>query len=206
MSFEDKIQQSIFQQPQEKSFIDKILAKQDVDAIREFIKKPSLTREDLLQLQYYLSSSETKLFNFTEWERYIILKLFIWIRDFIKIAEQLYDYSDDLEKKEDLCYSCKKKVDAPREKDRCKCEKPESYMVLSERTKQLLENNRRLIEHNIKFLIDLYLNIARSSLSVKGMGFMEILTNKYELSYPQQQSLSTPQQQQKGLFGWKKGG
>ena len=55
------------------------------------------------------------------------------------------------------------------------------------------------MEHNIKFLVDLYLNIGRTSLSVGATGLMEILKNKYEIVYPGAGGVNTPmgeQQQQ----------
>lgn len=154
---EQQLSNALFGQQSEKTFIDKILARQDVDALRELIKKPKLTRADLLEILYLLSGAEAKLLNYGEWDRYVILKFFVWIREFIKVAELLYDYQEELEKKN-----------------------PE----LSERTRRLLDNNERLIEHNAKFLIDLYLNIGRTSLSIGATGMMELLKNKYEVVYP----------------------
>lgn len=159
---EEAIARHAFSQQSEKTFIDKILGRQDIDSVRELIKKPHMTRTELLEILYLLSSSETKLYNFSEWERYVMMKFFVWIREFIAVAEILYDYQDYL-------------VETTKKKN----------ITITPRTLQLLKNNERLIEHDAKFLIDLYFNISRSSLSVGGMGFMEILKNKYEISYPQ---------------------
>lgn len=177
---EEQIQKSIFSTQTEKTFVDKLLAKDDVNAIRDLIKKKNLTREELLEILYLLSSSESKILNFSEWERYVILKFFVWIREFVKVAELLYDYQDDLKKKiKDGTYN------------------------MSERTKKLLHNNERLIEHNAKFLIDLYLNIGRTSLSVGASGFMEILKNKYEINYgDSRQPVAAPES--KPLIAWRK--
>lgn len=175
MGFEQNLQSGIFSGQSEKTFIDKILAKDDVNAIREIIKKPKLNRENLLELLYLLSSTEAKLLNYSDWDRYITLKFFVWIREFVKVAELLYDYQDDLKIKE-----------------------KQGKMELSERTKKLLSNNERLIEHNAKFLIDLYFNIGRTTLSLGATGVMEILKNKYEISYPLGQGVNTPVNQDKG--------
>ena len=154
---ERAIQNSLFSNPQDKTFTDKLLGRQDVDAVRELMKKEPLERSEVLDLLYMLSSTESKLFNYSEWDRYVQLKFFTWIRDFVKIAEQVYDYEDDLKK---------------------------NKVKISARAAQMISNNKRLIEHNVKFLADLYLNIGRTSLSVSGTGFIEILKNKYEISYP----------------------
>lgn len=174
---EQALQSQLFTQGKEKTFIDKILAKEDNEKIRELVKKNTLTRSDLLELLYLLSSVESKLLNYGEWDRYVILKFFVWIREFVKVSELLYDYQDEQKKK---------------------------TKHLSERAKKLFENNQRLFEHNVKFLVDLYLNIGRTTLSLKGSGFMELLNNKFELAYPQaNQNNLIPQQQSswRGILG-----
>jgi len=174
MSFEDQISNKMFQTDSEKTFIDKVLARQDSEAIRMLMKKPKLTRTDLLEILYLLSSVEAKLLNYGEWDRYVILKFFVWIREFVKVAEQLFDYEDDLMKKD-----------------------KEGKKPLTPRARQLIDNNQRLMEHNIKFLVDLYLNIGRTSLSVGATGLMEILKNKYEIVYPGAGGVNTPMGDQK---------
>ena len=183
MTFEESLERKIFSNSTgDKTFIDKLLAQKDVDAIRVIIKKSNLSREDMIELLYLLSSNESKMLNYGEWDRYIILKFFVWIREFVKLAELMFDYEDDLLEKE------KKGV-----------------FVLSDRTKKLLKNNKRLIEHNVKFLIDLYVNIARTTLSLGASGFMEILKNKYEISYPEMKGVNTSTQDSKGgLFSFRR--
>lgn len=161
-NFEHSLASSLFSRDTEKTSADKVLARKDIEDIRELVKKPRLKRAELLELLYLISGSEAKLLNYSAWDRYVILKFFVWIREFIKIAEISYDYTDMLEQKE-----------------------KEGKLTLSPRAKKLLDNNQRLIEHNAKFLIDLYLNIGRTSLSLGATGFFELLKNKYELVYPQ---------------------
>jgi len=83
---EDNITKGIFSGQAEKTFIDKLFAKEDVEKIRELIKKPKLTRSELLELLYLISANEAKLVNYSGWDRYIALKFFVWIREFIKVA------------------------------------------------------------------------------------------------------------------------
>lgn len=206
MGFEDNLQRSMFSESKEKTFIDKLLAKEDVQAIRQIIKKPKLTRSDMLEALYMLSSNESKLLNFDEWNRYVLLKFFVWIREFIKIAELSFDYHDDLELKEKLC-SCGGYVNI---KDKtlhylkkCGCEKPTYVFSITTRTKRLLENQQRLIEHNVKFLIDLYFAIGRTSLSLGATGFLEILKNKYEIHYDQKQSITQNQEKKGGILSFR---
>jgi len=177
MTFAENLERNLLNTTSEKTFIDKILAKEDVNRVRDLIKKPRLKREELLELLYLLAGTEAKLVNYGDWDRYIILKFYVWVREFIKVAEIFFDYKDDLRIKE------KKKV-----------------MILSDRTKKILDNNERLIEHNAKFLIDLYFNIARTTLSLGASGFLETLKNKYEIAYPNLPAAPVPQQENRGLF------
>lgn len=207
---EQELARAIFNNPQEKTFIDKIFAKDDVTSVRELIKKPRLTREQLLELLYLLSANETKLLNYSAWDRYIALKFFVWIREFIKVAELLYDYKDYLLFQENICKECKGYIEkepiltyawSTKKIDKCVCEKPRRQF-LTDRTKKYLENCERLIEHNAKFLIDLYFNIGRTTLSLGATGFIETLKNKYEISYPQMSNVNTPiENERKGIFG-----
>jgi len=164
MSFEQQLSKGMFNSDKEKTFIDKLLAKEDVNRIRELIRKSRLNREDLLEVLYLISGNEAKLLNYSEWDRYVVLKFFVWIREFIKAAELLFDYIDHLED-----------LDEPVDKD----------------MEQLLDNCQRLIEHNAKFLIDLYLNIGRTSLSIGATGIMEMLKNRYELYYDTKTQVGT---------------
>lgn len=185
---EQNLQNSLFSPQSEKTYIDKILARKEVDEIRTLIKKPKLKREELLEILYLISGTESKLFNFGEWDRYVILKFFVWIREFIKIAELLYDAQDELDKKEDTCMSCKLAIKDIKKEGltKCTCDDQIPSTSLSKRTRRLFDNNERLIEHNAKFLIDLYLNIGRTSLSIGATGLLELLKNKYEVVYPNQ--------------------
>ena len=178
-SFEENIAKGLYSENYEKTFIDKVLAKEDVNAIRELIKKPELTREELLEILYLISGTESKLLNYSEWDRYVILKFFVWIREFIKVAELLFDYEDELKKQQE-----------------------EGRLVLSKRARKVLNNNKLLVQHNAKFLIDLYLNISRTSMSLGMSAFMELIRNRYEMQYGIPQQVPIIQQaEKKGFLG-----
>lgn len=198
MSFENIIERALINAPQEKTYIDKLLAKDDANKIKELFIKNNLTRSDMLELMYLLASLEAKLVNYGEWERYIILKYSIWVQENIKIMELLFDYKDELERKEKLCVKCNKLIEGT-VKNKCVCEVPERAFILTELTQRNLRNIEKLIEHNVKFLIGLYLNIARSSLSVGAVGIKEILKQRFEVAYPQK-DMSQPEPERKGLF------
>lgn len=178
---EQQLQRSLFSQQSEKTYIDKILSRQDVDTIRELVKKPELSRAEILDLLYLISGAEAKLLNYGEWDRYVVLKFYVWIRDFVSVAEQLYDYVDWLAEQE-----------------------KQNIIVLTPEGSKMIKNNKRLIEHMIKFLADLYLNIGRTSLSIGATGFMEILKNKYEIAYPNMPQAYQPEERKTSFF--KRGG
>jgi hypothetical protein len=162
---ERAIGQSILGSSGEKTFIDKLLGKNDVDRVRELVRKEKLTREELLELLYSLSGTEMKLLNMGSWDRYVILKYFVWIRDFVKNIEIMYDYQEKISSSKQGLLIDKKR---------------------QERLNKLIAENEKLAEHMIKFMVDLYFNMARTTLSLNATGFMELLKNKYEVLYPNQ--------------------
>ena len=174
MGFEEALSNSMVKTAKEKTFVDKILSKEEVVQIKELIKKDKLTRKDLLELLYLISANESKLVNYSVWDRYVVLKFYCWLREFIKITELLLDYQDRLVNNQDF--------------------------TLSPKTKKQLDNIQRLFEHNAKFLIDLYLNIARTSLSVNAVAFKEISQNKFELNYPHISNLYPQPPEKKGMM------
>lgn len=158
----NKIDQLMQTGATDNTFMDKLLAKNIDENLRALIKKDKLERADLREILYLLGSQESKLLNYSEWDRYIQLKFFVWVREFVKSYEVLYDYEEDIKKYEKA-----------------------GKLILSERSKKLLENNERTMSHIAKFLIDLYLNVARTTLSLGATGMLEFLKNKFEIVYPQ---------------------
>lgn len=191
--FEDKLSQGFFKSSSEKTYVDKLMARKDVEEVREIIKKERLSREDLVSLLYMLTSVESKLVNLGSWDRYVQLKYFVWIREFVAVAEQLYDYKEDLQKKEERTKDILKKIIV--EKKEVSDEELKQIFFITPRSRQMFDNNMRLMEHNVKFLVDLYFNLLRTTLSLGGTGFLEVLKNKYELSYPELRGVNTPLQQ-----------
>ena len=196
MVAEGVLKRNLFSNFQERTFVDKVLAREDVNEIKELIQKPHLERTDVLKMLYLISGTESKLLNLNEWDRYIQLKFFVWIREFVKIAELLWDYEDALSISESTCSLCKLIIGV-----KCQCKEPVPLGNLTDRTKKLLKNNALLIQHNTKFLVDLYLNIGRTTMSLGGTGFTELLKNKFEVTYPLGSGLQQTDQQRTGIMG-----
>lgn len=194
MTFEQQLNSGLFSQSKEKTLIDKLLAKEEVEKIKELSKKDRLTRSDLLELLSLIAGSEAKLVNYNEWDRYVILKLFVWTREFVKINELLFDYQDSLEEKENTCVTCRKKKESVKGSEKCECKVFIPILELTPRTKKIFDNCSRLIEHNVKFIVDLYLNIARTTLSIGATGILELMKNKFEVQYNNEPLLQGQQQ------------
>jgi len=86
----------LFTQNFEKSFIDKILSRQDAERLKELMKK-DLTHDELLELLYLLAGIEIKLTNLDEWNRYLLGKYFVWIREFVFLAENIFEYENKID-------------------------------------------------------------------------------------------------------------
>jgi len=71
---------------------------------------------------------------------------------------------------------------------------------LQDRTKRVLENARIQLEKNVKFLMDMYFNVIRTSLSLSGHGFDSVLTNKFELFYPNSGDIQSNVDEKRSLW------
>lgn len=172
-TFENLIASTFLKKDTEKSLVDKMLGKKDIEEIQILISKDNLTLEDLFKLLYMMSASEQKLLNYNEWERYIMLKFFVWIREFIMVLIYLRRYQEDINLKKNKT---------------------------TDRAVKLLNDSVYEMEQGIKFLLDLYFNIGRTSLSVEAVGFRELLSNRFEVNYMKSKALDDPQKP-KGWFG-----
>jgi len=173
--FEYQLGSYLYGSNPEKTYIDKLIARGEVEEIKEIMQKDDLTRNDLLRTLYLLAANEIKLVNFGEWERYLLGKYYAWIRDFVASAEILYDYRDKIEAKD-------------------------SEIKINENTKKMLENVRVKMLHNIKFLCDVYLFLSRSTLSLGATAFDTISKNRYEYAYPGYQQQQVMPEQKRGMF------
>lgn len=192
---EEQVQQAMFSQNPERTFVDKVLARKEIEAIRELVKKPNLTRSEILELLYLLSSAESKLLNLDKWERYVMLKFFVWLREYIKILELLFDYIEDIARLAITCRFCRRKREEQGENP-CICQVFMSVLTITDRGNHTIYNIRRLLEHNVKFLADLYLNIGRTTLSIGGAAIGDFTRQKFEMSYAGLPSNVPPQYQQ----------
>lgn len=208
--FERAVQNSVLNASLlEKTTIDKVLARQDADRVREIIRKEELTRSDISELRDLLASPEMKMLSYDEWKWYVQLKFYSWVTEIIKYGEMILDYEYTIKLKSKVCYYCGKKLREHKDKDEaemCICENSKPKVKLSQNTITGLRNNRMLIQFSIKLMIETYLNIGRSSLSIGATGFLETLKNKFEMQYSgsdpyMPRPIEAQQPKKKGLFG-----
>ncbi len=155
MMFEDKIEDAVFSTSKEKSWVDKLLAKEDAEKLRRLSRKRELSKEDLSELLYLLTNVELKLSNLTEYDRYLLGKYFAWFRDLVKLCEMLYDYIKEHEKD------------------------------LDQSSLKMLKDVLSMYVHNVKFACDVFLFLVRSTLGVEGYAFDTLSKTRYEHVYPQ---------------------
>jgi hypothetical protein len=170
---EQKIAGSVITENYERSTMDKVTAKDEVASLRALMKKKRWEKDDLFEASYLLTANEAKLWYLDEWERYIVGKFFVWLREFLSIEQTIISYQDSLD---------------------------ENKTEISPEAKQSLEQSRMLMENINKTGIDCYLYVARTSLSVNGRAFETLTSNTYEIVYPQDQSV-VQQNEKKGMFG-----
>lgn len=163
MSVESQLNQSQYSRPAERTYVDKVLSRVDIERVGVLMKKTNLTRQDILDLLYLLNSSEIKLVNYDSRLRYFLAKFFVWLRDLAQQMELLFFYEDILK---------------------------ENKHDMTNNAKQCINSTRGLLENSFKFLVDVYLNVVRSSLSLDARGIDSLLSNKFEMNY----SGSVPQQ------------
>lgn len=142
----------------ERTLVDKVVARRNVEKIESLLRKEEWTREDLKLLLNHLVSDELKLLYFRDWDRYILGKYFVWLREIVRIGEHYYDVEERIR-------------DQERNVDR----RTQRLQALKRIEKQLISS--------IQFAADVFLYLARSSLSIYGKAFDTLLKNRVEYEY-----------------------
>lgn len=177
--FEEMINRATFEGMREKTFIDKVLNREEAKRLQELARKEDLNRSELLEMLYLLSGVELKLVNFDEYDRYLLGKFFAWIRDFVSKTEITFDYIEDLN-------------------DMIRKEKDESKKKNLIEAKEVLTKIKKLDMHNVKFLADVFLFLCRSTLGLSATGFETLTTSRFEYHYP----VAKPEEERR--FFWRR--
>lgn len=160
---------SIFTLQSDLSLADKLLGKETIKQIKFIMDKEDLDYSDISSLLYLITTDEAKLLNLSGYERYILGKFYTWIREFVKILEDLYTF------------------------------KKHFFEKMTEKEKETFEQIRKIMIHNTKFLIDVFLYLSRSTLSINAKAFEEFLKQKFEYEY-RQPEIKIPHTEEKKEF------
>jgi hypothetical protein len=175
--FEEAIANSIRVDNPNKTFIDKLLSKEDIKKLQILTEKENLNRKEILSLLHLCLSTELKLTSLSAEDRYYLGKFFVWIREQVKISSLYFEHLDYIES-------------LP----------PESTIKKNKRILAFINQIQKTIEGEVKFMVDVFIYIVRSSMSIKATAFTEILKNKFELSYGQPPA-SSQDHERKNWFG-----
>jgi len=139
----------------EKSVLDKLFAKEDIQKITEIHKKTNPTREDMQELLQLLNGMEQKLLNYDEDYPHILGRYFVRIRETFALYEAIEEFYANMK-----------------------------HLLKEKRTIELYESMIYKLKSTCLIYSSNYQQIGRSTMSIEGVGFFNALTNKFELSYP----------------------
>lgn len=204
---------ALFQGESEKSLVDKLLGRQDADKLHALMQKEPLTKSDIEEILFLMTSIDQKIVNYNEWDRYVIIKLFPWIKHYsticktwmiyeeefvagnfdndFTIVEKIEEKTDDKDNEETI-EKIEKTIDKKLNKDSGKLEK--TVKPILNETKTIIRETTKYLQHNFKFLISIFLLISNTTLSLDGAAFETLTTSRYEYSYP---NIPLPQPQQR---------
>jgi len=192
-SFYQNLSKNLFKGESEKSLVDKLLGRQDADKVHTLMQKEPLTRSDIEEILFLMTSIDQKIVNYNEWDRYVIVKYFPWIKDYSTICktwmlyEEQYlngDFDDDFAIMGTIKYIDPKTKKAVEKKGK----------VVLEEVKKIVYEISKYLQHNLKFLISTFLLLQNSTLSIDGAAFETLTTSRFEYSY---HSLPLPQPQER---------
>ena len=135
--------------------IDQFMIKDLINRIKFLMRKDELSKEDLSELLYLLTATELKMTRLSLRDRYILGKFFVWLRDFVSLTDEYYDFIDEERKNLGLDYNTTHaRIDSE-----------------TEDIEKLLERAMHSCLSGTKFMSDIYLFILRSGLSIEGWAF-----------------------------------
>ena len=160
----------------ERSNVDVILSRRDIEKIRQIINKEELDKQDISELFYLLAGAEVKVLSFKEYDRYLLAKFLTWVGEFVNMSLSLHDIKE------------KEKKEKHKGKDaKDKKEDQKDTMIMLEKAVEGMHTT-------LKYLVTMFLFISRSTLSIGGKAFEEFTKEKIEYLYPNQPQ---PKQQNK---------
>ncbi len=157
--FMEALGTSPFMRSSERTVIDKLFAREDVDQIRVLQKELRLDKKQLQELLHLLTAVEPKLLNLEPWTMYALSQFIVGVTGFMTLAMQYCDVADLIEK---------------RNKD---------GGIVSKRCEELFEQSRLKVDRAMKFILSVFSYSGRVTLSNKAMAFKEFTRERWDLEY-----------------------
>ncbi len=172
MDIENQIKNQLGNVNAERTYIDKILSREDIKALQELQTRSKLTRKDIDTLQHLMNSAELKLHNLGENQRYVHNKYYCWIEEMLKIYKMYLDYQES-----------------------------EAFKESTDNTKKLYDDTLMILSGVVKQFCFLFFHLSRSSLSLGGWGIGKLLSNVVEYDYKQNSTQTLIEPDKKKFFG-----
>jgi len=154
--FENQVGKATFGEESERTRFDKILSQQEVSRLRDLISKDLLEVKEVDEIMNILVSTELKLTNFNENDRYILGKYLLWVSEYGKRYSR-----------------------AIRTRDYYKAK----WSHLTERTKSMRIDIEKDYAGTFKQAVHTYCFLARSPLSIGGSLVDRLTSDKREMKY-----------------------
>ena len=170
--YENQLSNATFARDFEKTKYDKLLAQSEMQRLRELVSKELFDINDISEIMNILVSTEVKLTNFNENDRYILGKYLIWVTEYAKRYSTAIRAKDQYQK---------------------------IWVTLSKRHKETRIEIEKLYAETFKQAVHCYCFLARSPLSIGGSLVKTMTTDRSEMEY---KGMPVPQAQPKqGMFG-----
>jgi len=170
--YENQLSNATFARDYEKTKYDKLLAQSEMQRLRELVSKELFDINDIGEIMNILVSTEIKLTNFNENDRYVLGKYLLWVTEYAKRYATAIRAKDQYQK---------------------------MWTKLSKRHRELRIEIEKSYAENFKQAIHAYCFLARSPLSISGALIKTMTTDRSEMEY---KGMPIPQAQpQQGMFG-----
>jgi len=155
-NFEGKLNNAVFTTDHEKTRYDKLLAQSEMQRLRELISQDNLTINGINEVLNILVSTEVKLTNFNENDRYVLGKYLIWVSEYGK------RYSKSIRAQQQFI---------------------KMWGSMSKRHKELRKQIEIDYSETFKQAVHTYCFLGRSPLSISGSLIKTMTTDRSEMEY-----------------------
>lgn len=171
--FEQRLNQATFGSDYEKTRYDKLLSQSEMQRLREIVSNETLGINEISEVINILVSTEVKLTNFNDNDRYVLGKYLIWVSEYGK------RYAKSIRAKEEII---------------------KNWGNMSDRHKKIRNQIEIDYAEAFKQAVHTYCFLARSPLSIGGSLIEKLTVDRSEMEY---RGVPVPnaQPQPHGFFG-----